>query len=210
MNDIDRINLGCGPHHRLEGWLNADLRPFPGVDHVMDATESWPFADGSLCYVYGEHFLEHLSIDQTLDLLGHAGRALRPGGRIRLSTPNLEWVVATHFCLDDATDPGRRRQETLKVNRAFYGWGHQFLWSRELLEHVLLGTGFAAVDFFAYGESDDPNLCGLERHAGYSLAEGRPSVVIVEAVRSGAEVRVDPELREWIREEFLRHVDAGH
>lgn len=207
---IDRINLGCGPHHALEGWLNTDLRAFPGVERVMDATQPWPVPDGSLSYVYGEHFLEHLPILQALDLFTHAGRALRRGGRLRLSTPNLEWVIVTHFSPSGSADDERRRQQTLVVNRAFYGWGHQFLWSRELLQHVLLGMGFEHVEFFAYGESDDPALRDLERHGGYSVADGRPSVVIAEAERGDSEIGVDPDLTDWIRREFVRHVDSGH
>jgi predicted SAM-dependent methyltransferase len=204
---LDRVNVGCGPHHRLEGWLNVDVRPFSGVDRVIDATEPWPIPDGSVSYVYAEHFLEHLSIREAFDFLLHAGQALRRGGRIRLSTPNLEWVMASHFSLDDA--PERRRQ-TLVVNRAFYGWGHRFLWSRELLDHVLARTGFEDVEFFDYGQSDDPNLRGLERHGGYLVGAGRPSVVIVEAAKGNREIAVDPHLLDWVDEEFVRHVGAGH
>jgi hypothetical protein len=90
---VRKVHVGCGPHALLDGWCNADVRRFEGVDHVMDATEPWPFS--GLTHVFGEHFIEHLEIDKAIDFLVHAGRSLAPGGRIRLSTPNLAWVMAS-------------------------------------------------------------------------------------------------------------------
>ena len=60
-----KVHVGCGPKVHLNGWCNTDVRPFPGVDRVLDATEPWPF--DSLTHVYGEHFLEHLEIDKAID-----------------------------------------------------------------------------------------------------------------------------------------------
>lgn len=84
---VRRVHVGCGPDALIPGWHNTDLRPFPGIDSAMDATAPWPFS--GLTHVFGEHFIEHLAVDQALDFLVHAGNALAPGGRIRLSTPSL-------------------------------------------------------------------------------------------------------------------------
>lgn len=209
MSPLDRVNVGCGPKLQLAGWWNTDIREFAGIDQVMDATAPWPFAEGSLSYVYGEHFLEHLDVLAALDFLRYAGKSLRVGGRLRLSTPNLEWVMATHFRLHPTPEEQRWR-DTITTNRAFYGWGHRFLWSRELLELVLLRTGYANIAFPAYGESTDANLRSLEQHGGYSIAEGRPSVIIVEATRQSVHMGVDSEIVEWLQHDFARHVSAGH
>lgn len=208
MQAYDRVNIGCGPL-QLPGWCNTDVRPFSGVELVMDATEPWPVPAASLSYVYGEHFLEHLEIQRALKFFQHAGASLRVNGRLRLSTPNLEWVILTHFALGFVERP-KRLGDTLKTNRAFYGWGHHFLWSKELLEHVMSKSGFVDISFHAYGRSEDPNLCNLERHGGYSEVNGCPSVVIVEAARDDGPVSADDELQEWLHDEFVRHVLAGH
>lgn len=204
---VRKVNVGCGPHHQLSGWWNVDLREFPGVDQAMDATQPWPFEN--LEYVYGEHFLEHLEADMAIAFLLHAGDALRPGGKIRLSTPSLEWVVHTHFS-SGPTPPETRLRETIQMNRAFYGWGHRFLWTSEMLDHVLRALGFVDVQFVAYGESRDPALRGVERHGKYSVADGRPSVIIVEATRAATPPAPDSELLAWLEQDFLRHVRAGH
>jgi hypothetical protein len=95
---LRRVNVGSGPALLPPDWWNVDVRPFPGIDEVMDAAAPWPWQD-RLDYVYGEHFLEHLTVPQALRFLVEAGKSLRQGGRIRLSTPSLEWVLATHFHL---------------------------------------------------------------------------------------------------------------
>src|SRR6201999_4605900 len=94
-----KVHVGCGPHALLQGWANTDLRAFKGVAHVMDATEPWPWT--GVTHVFGEHFIEHLEIDKAIDFLVHAGTSLGPGGRIRLSTPSLAWVIRPHFALGD-------------------------------------------------------------------------------------------------------------
>jgi predicted SAM-dependent methyltransferase len=202
-----RVHVGCGPKNLFPDWINVDLRPFPGVDLALDVTRAWPFA--GLTHVYSEHFLEHLDLEAALEFLARAGRSLVEGGRLRLSTPNLDWVVATHYSRGPVSDEARRG-ETFRTNRAFHGWGHRFLYTRELLAWVLEELGYEALAFFAYGESDDPLLRGLERHGGWEVFEGRPSVVIVEAVRGARAPAIPAGLRREAEQAFLRYVRSGH
>jgi predicted SAM-dependent methyltransferase len=204
---VTKVQVGCGPHALLDGWCNTDIRGFKGIDQVMDATEPWPFT--GLTHVFGEHFLEHLDIDKAIDFLVHAGNSLAPGGRIRLSTPNLAWVIRTHFALGPV-DEEQRLADTLRTNRAFHGWGHRFLWTTEMLTGVLASVGFEDIEIFGYGESRDPEFQNLERHGGYSVVDGLPSVVLVEAVRSESQIERNPAIDGWIEHEFLRHVRGGH
>jgi len=207
VGPVRKVHVGCGPHALLEGWCNTDLRSFKGVDHVMDATEPWPWS--GLTHVFGEHFIEHLDIDLAIDFLVHAGTSLAAGGRIRLSTPNLAWVMHTHFA-PGPVEMERRLADTLKANRAFHGWGHRFLWSEEMLTGVLASVGYEDVGVHAYGESGDPAFAGLERHGSYVVGDGLPSVVIVEAVRGTAPIARSAQIDAWIDGEFLRHVRGGH
>jgi predicted SAM-dependent methyltransferase len=191
----------------MDEWWNVDIRPFKGVDEVADVTAPWPWRD--LDYVYGEHFLEHLALDDALTFLSEAIAHLRPGGRIRLSTPGLEWVWQTHFASRAADDAVVA--DTYRANRAFHGWGHQFLYSRPFLEKVLTATGYTSIEFFPFGESDDPELSGLERHGTPTEAGGWPSVWNVEAARPATgEPAVDGAIRDEIEQEFVRYVRSGH
>jgi predicted SAM-dependent methyltransferase len=207
MRDVRKVHVGCGPHALLEGWCNADVRPFKGIDCVMDAAEPWPFS--GLTHVFGEHFIEHLEIDKAIDFLVHAGNSLAAGGRIRLSTPNLAWVIRTHFSLS-TDDFEQRLSETVMTNRAFHGWGHRFLWSTEMLSGVMASIGFEDVEPYGYGESQDGELAGLERHGGYVVTDGLPSVTILEGVRGEQPIERNEAIDAWIEHEFLQHVRAEH
>lgn len=202
-----KIHVGCGPKNILEGWCNVDIRMFPGIDEVIDVTKAWPWSD--IDYVYGEHFLEHLSLEGAISFLESAGNSLKTGGRIRLSTPSLEWVMTTHFTFQDS-DAGSFN-ETLKTNRAFYGWGHQFLYTKSMLFQILDAMGYSDIGFYDYSQSSDPNLKDLERHGGYSVSNGFPSVWIVEASRADTTaIKLETTLYEILEQDFLRYVRAGH
>lgn len=202
-----RVNVGSGPKNLLPDWWNVDLRPFDGIDQAMDATGPWPWHE-RLEYVYAEHFLEHLTVPQALRFLVQAGNALESGGRIRLSTPSLEWVLTTHFDLA-AHDPATRRSQTWQVNRAFHGWGHQFLYSRETLLHFVTGTGFESPVICDYGRSDSPALENLEQHGGWNVTDGYPSVWIVEALRGETPIALAKELESEAESNFVAYVRSG-
>jgi predicted SAM-dependent methyltransferase len=205
---MKRVNVGSGPKNLLPDWWNVDLRPFDGIDQAMDATQPWPWHD-RLEYVYGEHFLEHLTVPQALHFLVQAGNALKLGGRMRLSTPSLEWVLATHFSLS-TLDPATRRSQTWEINRAFHGWGHQFLYSKEMLLHFVTGIGFESPVICEYGASGTPALENLERHGGWNVTDGYPSVWIVEAVRGEKPIALTQELQAEAENTYIAYVRSGH
>lgn len=205
---IKKLQVGCGPHNLLSDWWNVDLRAFSGIDQEMDVTKPWPWSS-CLEYVYGEHFLEHLDIDLAFEFLSFANEALIKGGRIRLMTPSLEWVLSTHFQLNKNLPPKDIIAQTLSINRAFYGWGHSFLWSREMIYMVLECAGFEKINFYSYRESNDIRFADLEQHGGYRIDNGFPSVWIVEG-----EKKIKPSKERFascnINRDFLDHVASGH
>lgn len=204
---IKRVHVGCGPKCLKPDWWNVDLRPFPGIDEAMDVAAHWPFKE--IDYVYGEHFIEHLSLDQAIAFLTSAGNALRKGGIIRLSTPALDWVWATHFSLAD-TDPQKLVMNTLKANCAFHGWGHQFLYTSAFMEALLQALGFETVRFAEYGQSECPDLRNLEEHGGYKISGGFANLVIVEAIRGDRPIGISDEFMEVLKKNFLNRFRGGH
>ena len=89
-----RLHIGCG-QEAIAGWINIDNHSLPGVDRVLDVRKGLPFRNMSA--IYAEHFLEHLGLEDGLDFLKECRRVLAPSGVLRLSTPNLDWVYATHY-----------------------------------------------------------------------------------------------------------------
>jgi predicted SAM-dependent methyltransferase len=172
-----RLHIGCG-ENIYRGWVNIDRAPLRGVDQALDVRLGLPFED--VAAIYAEHFLEHLSLDHGLLFLRECRRVLASDGVLRVSTPNLDWVMRTHYRFDPIPD-GEAQLECVRINRAFHGWGHQFLYNGPMLARALTAVGFEAVKFHAYGESDLPEMRGLERHEKVQDAPGLPHVLIAEA-----------------------------
>lgn len=154
------------------GWTNVDLEAHGGVEYVLDVRRGLPFKDAQ--HIFAEHFLEHLTYDEGLAFLKECRDALRADGVLRLSTPNLDWVWLTQY----RTGAGLR--ECFGINKAFRGWGHQFLYNLETLTATLHAAGFADVRECRYGESADPVLTNLERHERDVDSVALPHVIIVE------------------------------
>jgi predicted SAM-dependent methyltransferase len=198
---VTKLHIGCGPQI-LKGWVNIDNASYPGVDQVLDVTAGLPFENAS--FVFAEHFIEHLSYQHAASLLRECRRVLRDDGVLRLSTPNLDWVWITHY------RPGMSEQEQVQacfgINRAFRGWGHQFLYNERTLTLTLQEAGFASVQRVEYGQSAHKELRGLERHELSPPYGSLSSILIVEASgrSTGAVHDLDAPRAEYLRDVALK------
>jgi predicted SAM-dependent methyltransferase len=183
------------------------VQDLPGVDIVLDVTQGFSFS--GVDYIYCEHFIEHLRFDQGFRFLEACYEALSDGGVLRLSTPNLDWVYLTHYSVGSC-DVSKRITNTFMLNRAFYGWGHQFLYCREVLSEVFAAVGFRKIVEFEYGKSNRPVLRNLERHERYESSADLPDVLIFEAEKNGGAkqkgIGRNPIFRQ-AQEEFLGMLD---
>jgi len=197
LDRVERLHIGCG-RAAIAGWVNVDLLDLPGVDRVIDVSEGLPFEE--VAFAYAEHFLEHLSLNEGLSFLRVCRRVLAPSGVLRVSTPNLDWVVRTHYRSAFWTSDEDALADCVNVNRAFHAWGHQFLYNRPMLAKMLRTVGFERVTFHTYGESDRPELAGLEHHEAYLDTNELPHVLIAQAT-GVADPIAPPELfREYHRD----------
>jgi predicted SAM-dependent methyltransferase len=160
-----KLHIGCGQIY-FEGWLHVDAdESLPTVDLVWDASQPLPFADQSCTFIYNEHFLEHLTIDQGIAFLQECYRLLLPGGVLRIAMPCLETLVRKYLSED------WRNQDWLQwndyqfiqtraemINIGFRWWGHQWLYDREELHRRLCDAGFATLHDVRWGESSHPDL----------------------------------------------------
>jgi predicted SAM-dependent methyltransferase len=120
-NQVNKLNLGCGPYNTPKGWINLDgswnarlskypvlrfiLRalgvllaqahdtPWPSDVFVHDLRKPLPFQDDSMDVVYSSHTLEHLHLEEAKRLLTQCFRVLRPGGVLRICVPDLRVAV---------------------------------------------------------------------------------------------------------------------
>jgi predicted SAM-dependent methyltransferase len=96
------LNLACGSKvSRVGNWSNVDFQsPEDGVVE-MNILNGLDFRDGTFDAVYSAQFIEHLTLDEGETVLRNVARVMKPGGVIRLVTPDLEELSRTYLALLD-------------------------------------------------------------------------------------------------------------
>ena len=185
-----RLHVGCG-RVLLPGWVNMDNTVYPGVDLLWGLERGIPFAD--LQAIYAEHLIEHLTYEDASLFLRRCRDSLRDDGVLRLTTPNLDWVWQVAYRPQQWSGDEDRLRDCFALNRAFHGWGHHFVYNAQALYVTLRNAGFEEIRFFAYGDSSDPAMRGLEHHQRYDDVPDITHILCVEARgrRSGAKEYAD-------------------
>ncbi len=179
---IRKLQIGCGGNI-LEGWLNTDLNFEKNKVAHLDAGKKFPLPDAIFDYIYSEHIFEHLSFTQGLNMLKECFRVLKPGGKLRLATPDMDFLIRLYNEPDKSIhreyikwSTNRYIQEISEyldeeeysaafvMNNFFRDWGHEVLYNYEGLEVVLKKAGFANIRKQEVGKSGIAVFDKLEKH----------------------------------------------
>ena len=172
------LHVGCGPNVS-RGWLNTDRNVFADADGTVsplarivrdvsgedrdryfmshDALDPYPFEDGAFDFAYSEHFIEHIPRDAAIGWLREIHRLLRPGGFVRLSTPNLRRYIdgyvepANPFLAEHRkllvgmplfAERGVPQTRGFMVNHIFRFFGHQWIYDLGEMRAIAVQAGF--------------------------------------------------------------------
>lgn len=171
------------------GWIATDVGW--RARYWLDITEPWPVSIGSVSYVYGDNVIEHLDVDGARAFFRQAHRALRPGGRIRLASPDAERYARMYLdggvLLAQHADRSKRHgyrvdHDVSLLRTVFVECGHHegYVWDLAALTAELEAAGFVSVRRCEVGVSDDPALRALESRTEPS---DRVLQLVVEAIR---------------------------
>jgi predicted SAM-dependent methyltransferase len=208
-----RLNVGCGPEVR-DGWVNVDKSPsvllskaprlrkalgrarlltpqqvagFPPGVVFGDISSRLPVGDETAESVYSSHVIEHLSPEQGKGFVRECYRVLKPGGVLRIVTPDLELMIneyldgtstflgrystpADAFCAEyNAFREASRANRTQALARRLFGGDfHQWLYDFVSMKRLLESAGFVHIDRRAFMEGDMLGLAEIETR-GHSL-----------------------------------------
>ena len=179
-----KLQLGCG-RNWLEGWLNSDYFPRNSDILQLDVTVALPFENDTFDYIFSEHVIEHISYPEGAYMLEECFRVLKPGGVLRVGTPDLAFLVNL-YREDEAANQSRTQLEqefleyflaneikdretnapvdfdTYLINKFVRAWGHEFIYDEKSLRHMMKTLGFAVITRCEVMESAHRALCGLE------------------------------------------------
>ena len=193
-----KLHVGCGKHI-LSGWLNTDsYRQDPSLPvYLFDASQKFPFADATFAYVFSEHMIEHISYSAGLHMLSECLRVLKPLGVLRLSTPDLDFLLdlrrldksplqreyirwAAETNTPNVLDP---TNVTFLINNFVRDWGHTFIYDEKTLRQSLQLAGFSNLQKCEPQESSVECLRNLENEARMPPGFLRLESMVIEAIK---------------------------
>lgn len=189
---IIKMNFGCGMN-LLDGWLNLDMFPLNRRVCYINCAQRLPFCDNKVNYIYTEHLIEHLSLNQFINFIKESYRILRIGGKIRIVTPDLEFFIKMYNSPETNLYLGWYEKRKLLnipssfvncINSIFYEHNHRFIYDYTYLSKLLTFSGFKEVLRYEIGKSATPIFNGLERH-GRIIGEEINSIesMAIEAIK---------------------------
>lgn len=168
------LNLGSGPEP-LPECVNVDLY-FP-ADLCLDLTRPMPLPGACADAVISEHLLEHLPREAAERLLHECARILRPGGWLRVSTPDLEWMVRRYLADLDSSSAAAAADG---LNERVRAHDHLHIYDEALLTGLFARAGFVEVWRARPGESRCELLSGLEGRLAALGPEDAAQHLIIE------------------------------
>lgn len=173
-----KLHLGSN-NAVIDGWLCSDIRPLTSNCIYLDATRRFPFKSDTFDYIYSEHMIEHLSLEEGFFMFKECHRVLKNNGKIRIATPDLRVIIDTYL---NRNDPQclkynrwisenfikgicfRKEDSAIVLNSMFHNWKHKFLFDKETLLLLFEETGFHQLKEYPLDSSDDIHFKKMERH----------------------------------------------
>jgi len=165
-----KLHLGAGPNI-INGWFNTDVE-LRGKDvYFLDVSKRFPIEDQTFDYILSEHLIEHFTYQDGLCILKECYRVLKPGGTIRIATPDIDKIIGLRsrdknelqtryikWHIDNFSPGINGNHDIFVINNAFNAFGHKFLYDELTLRNSLEEAGFLNIIRCSPGESDDLNL----------------------------------------------------
>jgi len=162
---VRKLQLGAGTNE-LNGWFNTDYFERQGI-HFLNVTKPFPFPSNTFQYIFTEHHIEHISYKDAVFMLTEICRVSKPGGLIKIITPNLEQYIRYYADgrLGDALikehaynwiyngfhnaknyKPIDEYYDAHFINDIFFNYNHRFIYDEGSLTGILNKAGFVIIN----------------------------------------------------------------
>lgn len=141
-----KVNMMCGKRNFGPDWVHVDMST--EYDHVSEKDimlSRWP--DESVDLLYCSHGIAYFDLLEIVPILKSWKRVLKPGGILRLATP--DWEVLRSFS-DILYGPlyGKMNEPPIY---------HKTIYTFESLQKLLISVGFININRYDHGETEHPN-----------------------------------------------------
>jgi len=144
-----KLHLGCGNRNFGPEWRHIDRADFPHIDS-QDVT-NLNYVDSSVDLIYASHLIAYFDRAEIIPILAEWQRVLKPGGCLRLATP--DWDVL--------------RRMSAPLLGPLYGKMseppiyHKTVYSYKELKKLLTECGFRNVKYYDHRKTEHANTGNL-------------------------------------------------
>jgi len=152
-----RYNVGCGKRN-WPGWFGVDGVNFPHI--VSNDIYLNIVSDNYIDLIYSSHLIAYLSRDEVKVLFKAWFERLKPGGTLRIATPDFNILSKFYQCelpLDRITGPLYGRMEM--NGKEIY---HKTTWDFKSLVLALEDVGFNDIKVYDHTKTEHPNTGNRE------------------------------------------------
>ena len=154
------IEFGSGGETKRDGFKSCDIRDVEGVDYVCPAWEIDKHVEpATVDEIWSRHFFEHLTFIQGEKVLQSWYKILKPGGKVGMKLPNMEFHVQQWIRRKD-------KDELDWAKAGFWGWQregeteswdvHKSGYDKETLTELLTKHNFTGI--ISHRSSKDKEL----------------------------------------------------
>ena len=144
-----KLHIGCGDRI-IDGWANIDQVQREGVE-IWDVRRlSCGYGNAEI--IYASHVLEYFDEREVLAVLKDWYSALRPGGILRLSVPNIESLITVY----------QKTRSIANIVGPMYGRmavGQELIYHKTIYDYATLSfllrvVGFRAIRKWSWRETE--------------------------------------------------------
>lgn len=148
-----KVNLGCGKRDFGPDWIHIDGGDYPHLNKEYGSISELKMNNNSVDLLYASHLIAYFSREEFKNILKEWFRVLKPGGILRLATPDF----------DDMTTLYQSGGVELKdIIGPLYGkmrMGEEWIYHKETydfktLNHILIDSGFKTIVYYDWRKTD--------------------------------------------------------